>query len=148
MGSEPKRDRRALILEVKAALRGVRAQLPLLNHQVGGRVELRDGDLDCLVLINRYGPLGPGALARLAALHPATMTGARPARTTARCSAGSTRDSTGPQVHGAPQRRLAFWRSSRGRGPPPYRRTVDAPVPAPQESGRCRRCFLATAGRR
>ncbi|MCJ0875724.1 MarR family transcriptional regulator [Streptomyces sp. AP-93] len=36
---------------------------------------MKDVDLDCLDLINRLGPLGPGALAREAGLHPATMTG-------------------------------------------------------------------------
>ncbi|HEY1323045.1 MAG TPA: MarR family transcriptional regulator, partial [Streptosporangiaceae bacterium] len=36
---------------------------------------LNDVDLDCLDLINRHGPLSPSALARLAGLHPATITG-------------------------------------------------------------------------
>jgi DNA-binding MarR family transcriptional regulator len=31
--------------------------------------------LECLDLIDRYGPLSPSALARRAGLHPATMTG-------------------------------------------------------------------------
>lgn len=31
--------------------------------------------MDCLDLINRHGPLSPTAAARLAGLHPATMTG-------------------------------------------------------------------------
>src|SRR5882672_3213850 len=37
--------------------------------------DLRAGDLGCLNLIARHGPLSPSALARLARLHPATMTG-------------------------------------------------------------------------
>ena len=50
-------------------------QLSLLNHRVGGRLELRDVDFDCLDLVHRHGPLSPSALARRAGLHPATMTG-------------------------------------------------------------------------
>ncbi len=60
---------------VKGSLRELRSQLSLLNHRVGARLGLRDIDLDCLDLVARHGPLGPGALARLAGLHPATMTG-------------------------------------------------------------------------
>jgi DNA-binding MarR family transcriptional regulator len=67
--------RRRLTNGVREALREVGLQLALLNHQVGGRLELRDVDLDCLNLISRHGPLGPGALARRAGVHPATMTG-------------------------------------------------------------------------
>jgi DNA-binding MarR family transcriptional regulator len=50
-------------------------QLSLLNHQVGGHLELRSGDLYCLDLIDSDGPLSPSALARMTGLHPATMTG-------------------------------------------------------------------------
>jgi DNA-binding MarR family transcriptional regulator len=60
---------------VKESLREVGLQLALLNHQVSARLELRDVDFDCLNLITRDGPLSPGALARRAGLHPATMTG-------------------------------------------------------------------------
>jgi DNA-binding MarR family transcriptional regulator len=60
---------------VKASLRELRNQLSLLNRQVGARLELKDGDLDCLELITADGPLSPSALARRAGLHPATMTG-------------------------------------------------------------------------
>ena len=35
----------------------------------------RDVDIDCLDLIDREGPLSPSKLARLAGLHPATITG-------------------------------------------------------------------------
>jgi DNA-binding MarR family transcriptional regulator len=69
------RRRRRLTNEIKDSLRDLRGQLALLNHQVGGHLELRDVDLDCLDLISRHGPLSPGALARRAGLHPATMTG-------------------------------------------------------------------------
>jgi DNA-binding MarR family transcriptional regulator len=47
----------------------------LLNYRVGSQVELKDVDLDCLDIIESYGPLSPTALARRAGLHPATMTG-------------------------------------------------------------------------
>ena len=60
---------------IKESLRDLGAQLSLLNHTVGTRVDLRDADLECLDLITRYGPLSPSALARRAGLHPATMTG-------------------------------------------------------------------------
>lgn len=67
--------RRRLVNTVKDAVRGLRAELALLNRRIGGRLELRDGDLDLLELIARLGPMGPSALARHAGVHPATMTG-------------------------------------------------------------------------
>jgi DNA-binding MarR family transcriptional regulator len=69
------RHRRLLNRAVKESLRDVGAQLSLLNHSVGGRLDLKATDLECLDLITRYGPLSPSALARRAGLHPATMTG-------------------------------------------------------------------------
>ncbi|MGW4057419.1 MarR family transcriptional regulator [Amycolatopsis sp. NPDC004747] len=60
---------------VKDALRELRNQLALLNHQVSAQLALKDVDLECLELIARHGPLGPSALARRAGLHPATLTG-------------------------------------------------------------------------
>jgi DNA-binding MarR family transcriptional regulator len=69
------RRRRRLRTTIKESLRELSIQLSLLNHQVGARVDLKDVDLDCLDLVNRYGPLSPSALARRAGLHPATMTG-------------------------------------------------------------------------
>jgi DNA-binding MarR family transcriptional regulator len=69
------RHRRRTGNEIKAALRDLRIQLVLLNHQVGGKLALKDVDLDCLDLIARHGPLSPTELARRAGLHPATMTG-------------------------------------------------------------------------
>jgi DNA-binding MarR family transcriptional regulator len=64
-----------LTTAIKESLRELSIQLSLLNHQVGARLELKDVDFDCLDLINRYGPLGPSALARRTGLHAATMTG-------------------------------------------------------------------------
>jgi DNA-binding MarR family transcriptional regulator len=69
------RQSRRLVTGIKDSLRELSIQLSLLNHQVGARLELRDVDLECLDVITRYGPLSPGALARRAGLHPATMTG-------------------------------------------------------------------------
>jgi DNA-binding MarR family transcriptional regulator len=66
---------RRLANRVKEALRDASLQLALLNHQVGARLKMRDVDFDCLNLLNQHGPVGPGALAKLAGLHPATMTG-------------------------------------------------------------------------
>jgi DNA-binding MarR family transcriptional regulator len=60
---------------VKDAVRGLRSELSLLNRRISSRLDLKDGDLDCLEMIARQGPLGPSALARQAGLHPATMTG-------------------------------------------------------------------------
>ena len=60
---------------IKESLRELGAQLSLLNHSVGARLDLKAADLECLDLITRYGPLSPSALARRAGLHPATMTG-------------------------------------------------------------------------
>jgi len=60
---------------VRQALRELRIQLALLNYTVGSQVELKDIDLDCLDILDTYGPLSPSALARRAGLHPATMTG-------------------------------------------------------------------------
>jgi DNA-binding MarR family transcriptional regulator len=69
------RQRRRLVTEVKAALRGLNGQLTQLNHRVGTRLGLKDADLDCLDVIQRHGPFGPSTLARLAGVHPATLTG-------------------------------------------------------------------------
>ena len=67
--------RRRLTTEIKDSLRDLRGQLSMLNRRVGAHLDLKDIDLDCLDLIHRHGPLGPGAVARRAGLHPATMTG-------------------------------------------------------------------------
>lgn len=67
--------RRRLTSHVLTTMRELSIQLALLNHQIGGRLDLNDIDLDCLDLIARHGPLSPSALARRAGLHPATITG-------------------------------------------------------------------------
>jgi DNA-binding MarR family transcriptional regulator len=74
---DPERARRhrRLTQQVKTSLRDASIQLTLLNHHVGGRLELKGTDLECLDLVSRYGPLSPSALAKRAGLHPATMTG-------------------------------------------------------------------------
>lgn len=69
------RRRRRLTTAIKESLRELNNELSLLNRQVGARAAVKDGDLDCLDLIARYGPVSPSALARRARLHPATMTG-------------------------------------------------------------------------
>ncbi|WP_039824665.1 MarR family transcriptional regulator [Nocardia testacea] len=69
------RQRRQLTAAVKGSLRELRVTLALLNHRIGTRVELKDVDLDCLDILGRQGPLSPSGLARLAGLHPATITG-------------------------------------------------------------------------
>jgi DNA-binding MarR family transcriptional regulator len=69
------RHRRRTGNEIKTALRDLRIQLALLNHQIGGKLALKDVDLDCLDVLSRNGPLTPSALARQAGLHPATLTG-------------------------------------------------------------------------
>ena len=73
--SESARDRRRAVNAVKEGLRELRTQLAALNHRVGSEASLRDADLDTFDLVARHGPLSPSALARLAGLHPATMTG-------------------------------------------------------------------------
>lgn len=67
--------RRRLANEIKDSLRELSIQLNQLNHRVVTYLDLGDTDLHCLELLNRHGPLSPGALARLAGLHPATVTG-------------------------------------------------------------------------
>jgi DNA-binding MarR family transcriptional regulator len=69
------RQRRELNRAIRQSMRDLAVQLSLLTHQIGGRLDLKGTDLDCLDLIDRYGPIGPGALARRTGLHPATMTG-------------------------------------------------------------------------
>jgi DNA-binding MarR family transcriptional regulator len=72
---EPAQHRSRLNRAIKESLRDLGAQLSLLNHSVGARLDLKATDLECLDLISRYGPLSPSTLARRAGLHPATMTG-------------------------------------------------------------------------
>jgi DNA-binding MarR family transcriptional regulator len=72
---ETRAARRRLVNEVKDSLRELSIQLNQLNHQVVTHLDLNDADLNCLELLNRRGPMSPSALARLAGLHPATITG-------------------------------------------------------------------------
>jgi len=74
-GRGPGRERRRLSRSIKESLRDVGAQLSRLNHEVGGRVNIRASDLECLDHIGREGPLSPTSLARLTGQHPATLTG-------------------------------------------------------------------------
>jgi DNA-binding MarR family transcriptional regulator len=74
-GTHPARNRRRLSTQIKDSLRELSVQLTLLNHQVIAPLDFNDGDLPCLDLIARHGPLSPSALARRAGLHPATVTG-------------------------------------------------------------------------
>lgn len=60
---------------IREALRDLNIELSLLNQRISGHLELKGTDLQCLDLIDRHGPLSPSSLARLAGLHPATMTG-------------------------------------------------------------------------
>jgi DNA-binding MarR family transcriptional regulator len=73
--AEELRERKRLNLEIRASLRELGIQLTLLNHHIGGQLDLKDVDLDCLDLIALYGPLSPSVLAQQAGLHRATMTG-------------------------------------------------------------------------
>ncbi|WP_067548598.1 MarR family winged helix-turn-helix transcriptional regulator [Nocardia crassostreae] len=73
--SEEARQRRRLTTDAKTALRELNTQLSLLNRRFGSRIELKDADWTCLDLVSQHGPLTPSALARLAGLHPATLTG-------------------------------------------------------------------------
>lgn len=74
-GSGAGRDRRRLSRAIKEALRDLGTELSRLNHSVGGRLDLKGTDLECLDRVTREGPLSPSALARRAGLHPATVTG-------------------------------------------------------------------------
>jgi DNA-binding MarR family transcriptional regulator len=67
--------RRRVIAEAKERMRDLRIELALLNHRVGGRVDLKDGDLDCLDVLVRHGSMTPTELARRTGVHAATMTG-------------------------------------------------------------------------
>jgi len=68
-------EHRALSAAVRDGLRAANAQLSVLDQVVSARLDMRNSDRMCLDLIARHGPLGPSELARLAGVHPATMTG-------------------------------------------------------------------------
>ena len=69
------RSRRRQLVELKTALREANTHLSFLNQQVGGCVELKGNDVECLDQIGRHGPLTPRELAHRTGLHPATLTG-------------------------------------------------------------------------
>jgi MarR family len=96
---------------VRESLRDLSVQMSLLTHRIGGHLDLKGTDLECLDLIDRYGPLSPSTLARRAGLHPATMTGIidrhhRPARTR-RLDRPRARPSSGPVRTANPASTLA-----------------------------------------
>lgn len=74
-GPDAARQRGQLNQAVRESLRDLSIHLSLLSHRIGGHLDLKGTDLQCLDLIDRYGPLSPSTLARRAGLHPATMTG-------------------------------------------------------------------------
>jgi DNA-binding MarR family transcriptional regulator len=69
------RRRRRLLVTLRTALREANTHLTFLNQQIGGLVELKGNDLECLDQIGRHGPISPGDLGRRTGLHPATLTG-------------------------------------------------------------------------
>src|SRR3954471_10541060 len=69
------RARRRATGELKRGFRDANNQIALLSHHISSKVELRDIDLDCLDFLAQHGATTPGALARQAGVHPATMTG-------------------------------------------------------------------------
>ena len=69
------RDRRRKVTAVVNGVRDLRTELAVFSHRVGGHVELKDVDFDCLDVIARHGPLSPTALAARVGVHLATMTG-------------------------------------------------------------------------
>jgi DNA-binding MarR family transcriptional regulator len=72
-GGQPGR-RHRLNQAIRDALRDLSVELSLLNQRMSGHLDLKGTDLRCLDLIDSRGPLGPSSLARLADLHPATVT--------------------------------------------------------------------------
>jgi DNA-binding MarR family transcriptional regulator len=75
VSTERAQQRQRTASDIRDSLRELRIQLALLNYRVGSQAELKDIDLDCIDILDAYGPLSPSALARRAGLHPATMTG-------------------------------------------------------------------------
>jgi DNA-binding MarR family transcriptional regulator len=63
------------VAAIRLLLRQLGSELGQLNHRVGVRSGLKDGDLAVLDLLGRDGPMSPSALAKAAHVHPATMTG-------------------------------------------------------------------------
>jgi DNA-binding MarR family transcriptional regulator len=69
------REQRRAVAEAKNSLRNLRIELAMLNHRVGGRVALKDADLECLDVLVRHGSMSPSELSRRTGVHAATMTG-------------------------------------------------------------------------
>src|SRR6266511_2617420 len=74
-GVEEARRRRRWAAAIGKLLRELVIQLSVRNHQIGAQLDLQDVDINRLHLIDRLGPPSPRALARLAGVHPATITG-------------------------------------------------------------------------
>jgi DNA-binding MarR family transcriptional regulator len=74
MSSEIK-NRGELLGALTLVLRDAAGQLQGVSQGVGGKVGLSGMDIRCLDLINRVGPITPGALADMCRVSPATMTG-------------------------------------------------------------------------
>jgi DNA-binding MarR family transcriptional regulator len=73
-GGQP--DRRGKLNQaIREALRDLGVELSLLSQRISGHLDLKGTDLQCLDLIDGHGPLSPGTLARMAGIHPATLTG-------------------------------------------------------------------------
>ena len=69
-------DRRGRLNQaIREALRDLGTELSLLSQRISGHLDLKGTDLQCLDLIDGHGPLSPGTLARMAGIHPATLTG-------------------------------------------------------------------------
>jgi len=60
---------------IREALRDLGVELSLLSQRISGHLDLKGTDLQCLDLIDSRGALNPGTLARMAGVHPATLTG-------------------------------------------------------------------------
>jgi DNA-binding MarR family transcriptional regulator len=69
------RRKRRTVAEAKSNLRNLRIELAMLNHRIGGRVALKDAELDCLDMLVRHGSMSPTELSRRTGIHAATMTG-------------------------------------------------------------------------
>src|SRR5258708_4044413 len=74
-GRGPAPHRAQLNLAVRESLRDLSVQMSLLNQRISGRLDLKGTDLQCLDLVDRYGPRSASALGRGGGRHAATMTG-------------------------------------------------------------------------
>ena len=67
-------ERMSLLRELVEALRRQSAQSVLLSHAIASKVGINAVDLECLDLLQMYGPMPAGRLAQRAGLSSATMT--------------------------------------------------------------------------